>query len=262
MEEHQLAGGVANAGKVVRVGDEVLRPANEFSASIRSLLLALRATGFDGVPEPLGVAADGRERFRFIGGDVPIPPYPEWVQRDDALASVARLLRRYHEAAMAFDPAGLTWSEEMVDPVGGSIVLHNDVCLENVVFRDGVAVALIDFDFAAPGRPIFDVVQFTRMCIPVDDDVNAPRLGWLPSDKPARLRLVADAYGCDAAQRAELLTLLHESIERGGQFVRRRVEGGDPNFVAMWNEMGGPERFERRRRWWLDRYEDFAEALR
>ena len=27
---------------------------------------------------------------------------------------------------------------------------HNDVCPENVVFRDGIAVALLDFEFAAP----------------------------------------------------------------------------------------------------------------
>ena len=30
---------------------------------------------------------------------------------------------------------------------GGPIVCHNDVCLENVVFRDGEAVGLLDFDF-------------------------------------------------------------------------------------------------------------------
>ena len=28
------------------------------------------------------------------------------------------------------------------------------------------------------------------------------------------------------------------SISRGGEFVRRRVEAGDPNFVRMWDEMG------------------------
>ena len=30
------------------------------------------------------------------------------------------------------------------------MVCHNDVCLENVVFRGGAAVALLDFEFAAP----------------------------------------------------------------------------------------------------------------
>ena len=40
---------------------------------------------------------------------------------------------------------------------------HNDVCPENVVFRDGIAVALLDFEFAAPGRPVYDVAQLARI---------------------------------------------------------------------------------------------------
>ena len=37
-------------------------------------------------------------------------------------------------------------------------------------------------------------------------------------------------------------------LVRGGEFVRRKVEAGDPNFIKMWNELGGMERFDRRRR--------------
>jgi hypothetical protein len=40
-----------------------------------------------------------------------------------------------------------------------------------------------------------------------------------------------------------------------------RVEAGDPNFITMWNAMGGSERFDRRRRWWAQR-QNFAAALR
>ena len=85
----------------------------------------------------------------------------------------------------------------MADPGGGTLVCHNDVCLENVVFRDGEAIGLLDFDFAAPGRPTYDLAAFARMCVPVDDDLSAGRLGWGPVDRPARLRLVADTYGLD-----------------------------------------------------------------
>jgi thiamine kinase-like enzyme len=58
------------------------------------------------------------------------------------------------------------------------MICHNDVCLENVVFRDGEAVALLDFDFAAPGRPLFDLAAFARMCVPIDDDLSASRRGF------------------------------------------------------------------------------------
>ncbi len=96
----------------------------------------------------------------------------------------------------------------MADPASGPIVGHNDVCFENVVFRDDAAVGLLDFDFAAPGRLEYDLGQFAPMCVPVDDEVSAARLGWGRVEGPARLRLVADAYGLDAAGRRELLELL------------------------------------------------------
>ena len=240
----------------------MLRPSNPHSASIHRFLASLRDAGFDGAPNPVGVDADGRERLEFIAGDVAIPPYPAWVQTDEALASIATLMRRFHDASRSFDPTGASWSDEMAGPQVGPIVCHNDVCLENVVFRDGVAIALLDFDFAAPGEAIYDLAAFARMCVPVDDDVNAARLGWQPADRPARLRLVADAYRLDGAGRAQLFDVLAPSIAHGGAFVRRRVAAGDPNFVKMWNEMGGQQRFDRKRDWWLEHHDEFRRALR
>lgn len=261
VDEEVLAGGVANAGAVTRAGEFVLRPSNPHIGSIHRFLSALRTAGFEGASLPVGVDGDGRERLIFIDGDVPLPPYPAWVQTDTALGSVATLMRRFHDAARSFDPVACTWSGELADPYGGPVVCHNDVCLENVVFRDGIAVGLLDFDFAAPGRPVHDLVQFARMCVPVDDDLSATRQGWTPADRPARLRLVADAYGLDLAERHEFHRILGDSIVRGGEFVRRRVVAGDPTFIRMWNDMGGMERFDRRRRWWADHEQQFFKAM-
>ena len=58
------------------------------------------------------------------------------------------------------------------------------------------------------------------------------------------------------------MVVLADSIARGGAFVRRRVEAGDPNFISMWNAMGGMERFDRRRHWWAAQRESFIAALR
>ena len=261
--EEVLHGGVANAGAVVRAGDHVLRPSNPHSMSIHRTLRSLAAAGFDGASVPVGIDPDGRERLVFIRGDVAIPPYPTWVQSDDALGSIARLLRRMHDVSttIAAVPAA-TWSSEMADPVGGEVFCHNDVCLENVVFRDGEAVGLLDFDFAAPGRREFDLASFARMCVPIDEDASSVRLGWASADRPSRLRLVCDQYGLDGPGRARLVDCLDESIARGGEFVRRRVEAGEAVFIEMWESMGGQERFDRRRRWWADARADFEEALR
>jgi hypothetical protein len=68
MHEEELAGGVANAGKVTRVGREVLRPANPNSESVHAFLRSLRTAGFTGASEPVAIEADGRERLQFIEG--------------------------------------------------------------------------------------------------------------------------------------------------------------------------------------------------
>jgi hypothetical protein len=269
-EPEVLRGGIANAGAVVRVGPYVLRPSNAHTDAIHHFLRYLRGQGFAGAPNPIGVDADGRERLEFIDGEVPLPPYPAWSQSDESLASVARLLRRYHEAARGYHSQGsATWSREMADPGAGSsaaspgatVVCHNDVCLENVVFRDGIAVALLDFDFAAPGRPAFDLSQFVRMCVPIDDESRV-RFGWRPADLGERLRLVADSYGLEPGdERDELFAALTDGIARGGEFVRRRVEAGDVNFIEMWESMGGQARFDRRREWFAAHADRLRDAL-
>lgn len=196
VEREVLQGGVANAGAVVREGAYVLRPSNPHSEVIHALFRHVRAAGFDGVPEPVGIDPDGRERLVFIPGETAWPPFPAWCQTDAALGSIAELLARFHAAARdSAAPMGATWNRELADPAGGSVICHNDVCVENVVFRGGVAVALLDVDFAAPGRPLYDLGVMARMCIPLDTPEDAAVWGREPLDPIRRLRLVADSYG-------------------------------------------------------------------
>jgi hypothetical protein len=262
VDEQPLVGGIANVGKVVRVGQQVLRPPSVHTASIHAFLRALHHAGFVGAPLPAGIDDDGRERLAFIEGDVPLTPYPDWSQSDTALASIARLLRRMHDAARSFDHRGHTWNDALSDPAGGPIVCHNDLEPSNIVFRDGVAVGFIDFEFAAPGRPVYDLAQMARVCVPMDGEIDRARLGYRPADLPARLWLVADAYGLDRDGRAELITTMEVAFARIEAAIRCSVEAGDPNATALWYRTGGAERFERRRRWWVEHHDQFAAALR
>jgi aminoglycoside phosphotransferase (APT) family kinase protein len=259
--EEKLHGGMANAGQVARVGPHVLRPSSSHSRSIHVFLRAVTEAGFEGAPRPVGIDEDGRERLEFIEGEVPEPPYPDWSQPDTALVSVAKLLRRLHEAACGFDAHGLTWNEALADPVGGTIMCHNDVELSNVVFRDGIAVALLDFEFTAPGRPVYDLAQLGRLCVPIEDEIDQARMGWRPADRPARLRLIADAYGLSRDGRAGLLTAMNDALDRIDAAARRTVAAGTPGIIAMMNQTGGIEKYDRRRRWWTDHYDEFAAAL-
>jgi aminoglycoside phosphotransferase (APT) family kinase protein len=279
--EELLRGGVGNAGAVVRVGDHVLRPTNPHTPTIHRLLRHLRAVGFDGAPEVVGIDADGRERLTFLEGDVPCPPFPAWSQTDAVLASTAALLARFHRASASFlsspdatapgtaAPAMTwstetwsteTWSTELADVHGGPVICHNDVCPENVVYRHGVAVALLDFDFAAPGRPLYDLALLAKMCVPLDTPEDADRLGRGSLDAVTRLRVVADAYGL-APDREEFLDVLGEAIATGGAFVARRVAEGNPAFITMFDQMGGQARYDRRTEWFERHRARFLDAL-
>jgi hypothetical protein len=128
------------------------------------------------------------------------------------------------------------------------------------VFRDGVAVALLDFDFAAPGRRVFDVASFARMFIPLDAPEDAARTGREGLDPFRRLRIVADAYRL-RADRSELVGMIGKQLAAGRGFVERRVDGGDKAFTRMWNEMGGKKRYERRRRWFEQNRQRFLDVV-
>jgi len=262
--EQVLHGGVGNAGAVVRVGNHVLRPTSTHSTAIHALLRHCRDVGFDGVPQLVGTDPDGRERLMFVEGDVPVPPFPEWSHSDRVLASTAALLRRFHDATAGFTaPPGSSWSDEMADPSPGPepVICHNDVCPENVVHRGGEAVVLLDLEFAAPGRRTHDLASLARMCVPIETDEDAARTGRAGLDPFARLAVVADAYGLQGDDRLELLDVLAEQLERGGEFVRRRMARGEQAFIDMWHATGGAERYERRRSWFAANRARFEDAL-
>jgi hypothetical protein len=260
-DEEALRGGIANAGAVRRVGHVVRRPANEHSATIHALLRHVRRAGFDGVPEPLSLDPGGEEELTFIPGEVPYPPFPKWSQADDVLASAVALLRRFHDATVGFvAPAGASWSREMADPDGGEVICHNDVCPENVVFRQGVAVALLDFDFAAPGGRLYDLARLALMCVPIDTAEDAARTGRSEFDPFVRLRVVADAYGL-APPRTGLIDALERDIRGGGDFLQRRIDRGEQAFITMVADMGGMERYDRRREWFTAHRERFVESV-
>jgi aminoglycoside phosphotransferase (APT) family kinase protein len=263
-EDVVLQGGVANAGSVVRRGDHVLRPSNPNTPTIHAFLRHLRANGFEGASEPIGVEPDGRERLVFIPGDVGFPPYPAWAQSDLALASAAALMRRMHDASAGFvPPDDAAWSTEMADSAGvDEVICHNDICVENIVYRHEVAVGVLDFDFAAPGRRVHDLAQFARMCVPLDTDADAVLLGRTPPFDPLRrVRIVADAYGLTAAQRPEFLEAIAEGIRRGGEFLQRRLDEGNEDFRRMVESAGGMAKFDRRRAWFAANRDAFAAAL-
>src|SRR5690554_3494689 len=74
-----LQGGVANAGRVTRIGDLVRRPSSPNAVVIHALLEHLAANvGFD-ASRPQSLGRDGFELQSYLPGNVPIAPFPPWV---------------------------------------------------------------------------------------------------------------------------------------------------------------------------------------
>src|SRR6266702_7195538 len=146
---HALVGGTANRGLVIRVGDTVVRPTAPCWRATHALLDHLAAVGFDGAPRVLA-AGPVTETLTYIDGRAGVPPLTENALTDAALVSVADLVRRYHLAAASFDPSGYQWPRPIPVRFRTGLVSHNDVHPANLVFRDGRAIALIDFDLAGP----------------------------------------------------------------------------------------------------------------
>jgi hypothetical protein len=253
-----LAGGTANRGQVFRVGGTVRRPSRPTSRSTRALLTHLQEVGFDGAPRFLGFADDGREILSYLPGDAPTDPYPAWALTDDALASVARLMRRFHSAVAGFDGRTLAWQRTVPARFRSRLVSHNDPNLDNVVFRGGEAVALIDFDLAAPGSTVWDLAIAARLWCPLrdDDDVVDCRHGR----SMARLRVLLDEYGASAAERERLPAGIAASHRWSYALVRREAERGHPGFRDHWVGRDAASRARRSWRFYADRQREIRAA--
>jgi hypothetical protein len=252
-EEIPLLGGDVTEG-LVRVGDTVRRPPGERAELVQDLLLHLEKAGFEGAPRFLGIDSAGRHALSYIEGEVAGRPRPPWIADEERMLSVARLLRAYHDAVEPFgipdnlpapiEPAGLP---DLNDPP--ELVGHQDVTPENVVFRDGRAYALIDFDMARPVSRAREAVNLMLWWAPFGADADLdPALRGL--DRPRRCRQLADAYGLTEADRRRLMGLSIGLNERAWHTMKYRADTLGGGWQRMWSEGVGDQ--IKHRQVWLE----------
>lgn len=242
-----LVGGMDPRFAPVRIAETVRRHAGPSGETVRALLLHLEAVGFDGAPRHLGTDEQGREVLSWIDGDVPLPPYPAWSMTDRALADLGALVRRLHEAAASFvPPASVAWAADWADPTGGAgdpaaTICHDDLFPENVVFRDGRVVALIDFAMAAPGRPLWDVAIAAEMWGPLGDPARRDQHP-LDLDGIARIGVLARGYGLDRDRAEALVDVVVEERAHSIANIRAEIAAGNESWARNWAAAGGDER--------------------
>lgn len=141
------------------------------------------------------------------------------------------------------------------------MLCHNDVCPENVVFRNGRATALIDFDLAAPGRAVWDVAMTARYWVPMLDPTSAAVLypaGWMlrhdcGSSPTATVSPRRSAVNC--------LALSSKPPHPAGPSSLIEWPTVTPSTPRRCPEHGGWQRWDRIQQWLVAHHEMFTAAL-
>ena len=243
-----MSGGTANRGLVIRVGDTVLRPTAPCQPATHALLAHLAAVGFDGAPRVLAVGT-ATEMLTYIPGQAALLPLPPDMATDSALVSVADLLCRYHEAVRTFDPAGYRWPRAIPARFRNGLVSHNDVHPANLVFRDGRAIGLIDFDWAGPGSAAWDFAAAARYWAPLwdDRDIADSRQGRAVD----RFRIFLRASGLPRAGRRQVAEAVLANHDWMYAIVTEAAAAGHQGFADHWRAVAGSAA---RARLWCQRH--------
>ena len=235
-----LTGGTANHGRVRRRGNEVWRPRLPGATARHALLRHLERTGFDGAPRVRDLG-DDVEVLSYLPGEVPDPAVAPgqqlaaWAAGDAALASVGHLLRTLHDATVDFDATRWNWPGRLPARYSTGhdlVVTHNDPHPGNVVFRDGRAAGLIDFDLAEPGTRAWELASAACFWVPMLDpaDVSDPRAGRFVE----RFAVLCDGYGATDDLREQVRAAALDAHDWIYRVIREGAEAGHPGFVRSW----------------------------
>jgi thiamine kinase-like enzyme len=115
------------------------------------------------------------ERERVLTGGLATP---EVVRVGDTVRRTAgrwtpavHALLRHLDAVADFAPdADVEWADGPGDLGPGQSVCHRDLGPRSMIWRDGKAVAIVDWDFAGPGDPLDDVAFLAFTSVPMRDD--------------------------------------------------------------------------------------------
>ncbi len=190
---------------VYRSGAVVVKETGPWAATVRALLHHLHRVGFAWSPRPAGPGFDqpGHHTISYFyveGGFTHPGPWSL-----EGAATIGRLLRALHDATASFrPPRNALWQPWFGRAIGGRarVIGHCDVAPWNIVARDGLPVALIDWEVAGPVDPLVDLAPACWLNAKLFSDDVAEREGLPPLAHRARqLRAMVDAYGLSPQQR-------------------------------------------------------------
>ncbi|HEY1572835.1 MAG TPA: phosphotransferase [Pseudonocardiaceae bacterium] len=227
MLEEVLTGGNV-AGRVVRVGSTVRKPAGPFTDAVDALLRYLTDVGCPGVPRSFDRDDEGRQVLEYVPGTMAD-------QRDltpAELVRVGRLIREMHDALAGFvPPADVVWQVILPAPGAAEQVCHYDLAPWNLVLDEDRWV-FIDWDSAGPGRRMWDLGYAAHGFVPLAPDGS-------PSADAVRFRSLVDGYGADDAQRKSLPGLTGGVTRAMADLLSRSAVTGEQPWARLHDEGHG-----------------------
>lgn len=184
---------------VYQRGDTVIRPYDEYTTSIHSLLQHFYDNGLP-VPKPINLNDNGFEVQTLLGG-VPVHPY-KW--SDSALVDIAKLTAKIHSVSKTFIPAdNAKWRPWCLREIGNDTVYsHGDIAPWNILTDCERPTGIVDFEYAGPIDPITELARICWLFPQLHDD-DLGELYNLPSPqkRAEQIRLIVDTYGLTEHQR-------------------------------------------------------------
>lgn len=202
---------VGGRSTVTKRGAVVFRRSAPWSRTTVALLHHLEAEGFEHAPRIVGDGFDdqGREMLTFVEGESP-HPYP-W--NDDALPKLGSILKKLHRATKTFvPPADAIWRPWFGRGLGQpSTIGHCDTGAWNIIARQGVPVALIDWEEAGPVDPLIELAQACWLNALLFDDDLAEKLGLGSVEVRGRqVRMILDGYELSSENRVGFMGLVRD----------------------------------------------------
>jgi len=195
-------------------GQVIVKDTGPWAPTVHSLLRHLEDVGFTGSPRVVGSGFDpsGRETLTYIEGEFADPG--PWTL--EGAAGVGQLLRELHKATASYrPPPDAIWQPWFGGALGGPtrVIGHCDVAPWNIVARNGLPVALIDWEHAGPVDPLVELAQACWLNAKLHDDDVAKQDG-LPSlqERARQLRAIVDAYGLSVRQRRGFVDRIIEFV--------------------------------------------------
>lgn len=231
-----LAGGGRNL--VIRRGDVVHRQTGAWASSVHALLHHLEQVGFEGAPRVVGSGfdAEGMETLSFIEGEGIHPaPWPEV-----AFPVLGEMLRKLHDVTASFvPPETAVWRDWFGRALGGanSVIGHCDLGPWNILMRDGVPFALIDWEDAGPVDPMVELAQLcwlnAQLC---DDDVGAMVGLAAPEVRARQVRIMLDAYGLAREARKGFVDRMIEMAiaDAANEVIEAKVTPQSTDVTPLW----------------------------